>query len=144
MRVMPIIGSKLLDQIPFAMLIPHEDRAVLTHGQSLERLAGRGGLSPQEALAILDNVRQTPASLASCEFELINKVRDWRAGTKAPTDQGSAGPPQLPTFRPDEIATNGWKIRMVLFDGEGEPIVSRQPEVPELWAALDAAVRGAS
>lgn len=96
MRVMPIIGGVLLDQIPFAMLIPHEDRAVLTHGQSLEKLASRGGLSPQEALAILDNVRQTPASLASCEFELINKVRDWRAGTKVLADQGSAGPPQSP------------------------------------------------
>jgi hypothetical protein len=39
------------------MLTPHEDQAQRNHGQSLERLAERGGLGVCEMLFILDNKR---------------------------------------------------------------------------------------
>jgi len=39
--------------IPWAMLAPHEDQAQQNHGQSLERLAERGGLAPEEACDVL-------------------------------------------------------------------------------------------
>ncbi len=42
--------------IPWAMIAPHAEQAHLNHSQSLERLAVRGGLSCQEALAILDGL----------------------------------------------------------------------------------------
>lgn len=40
--------------LPWAMIKPYEDQALRNHGQTLERLAERGGLSPREALCILD------------------------------------------------------------------------------------------
>lgn len=40
--------------IPWAMIQEHEEQALDNHcGQSLERLAQRGGLSPSEAFAVL-------------------------------------------------------------------------------------------
>ena len=42
--------------IPWAMIAPHEMQAIQNHGgQTLARLAERGGLSPCEALAVLDD-----------------------------------------------------------------------------------------
>jgi hypothetical protein len=35
-------------------MVPHEAQAYANHGQSLERLAQRGGLSPAEALAVVE------------------------------------------------------------------------------------------
>lgn len=40
-------------EIPWAMIAPHEAQAVENHGQTLRRLAERGGLSPCEAVAIM-------------------------------------------------------------------------------------------
>ena len=37
------------------MIAPHEAQAQHNHKQSLERLAQRGGLSPDEALAVIEN-----------------------------------------------------------------------------------------
>jgi hypothetical protein len=40
--------------IPFKLIAPHEAQAQANHGgQTLERLAERGGLSPKELLAVL-------------------------------------------------------------------------------------------
>lgn len=79
-RIMPIMGSILMSEIPFAMISPHEAQAQANHGQTLTRLADRGGLSPSEALSILDNKRfgTHPNSEASA-IALINRVREWRA-----------------------------------------------------------------
>jgi hypothetical protein len=77
---MPIMGSTLLAEIPFAMLVPHEAQALSNHGQSLERLAQRGGLAHSEAICILEG--RAWGSVKHCienERYLINKVREWRA-----------------------------------------------------------------
>lgn len=55
MRMFPIMDSSVITQIPWDMLAPHEERAVKTHGQTLERLAERGGLGCTETVAILDD-----------------------------------------------------------------------------------------
>jgi hypothetical protein len=39
--------------IPWAVIAPHEEQARRNHGQTLQRLAERGGLSPAEAVAVL-------------------------------------------------------------------------------------------
>lgn len=39
--------------VPWALLAPHERRAILTHDQTLKRLAERGGLGLDEMAAIL-------------------------------------------------------------------------------------------
>ncbi len=41
--------------LPWNMLANHEKQALINHGQTLDRLAQRGGLSPCEALAILSD-----------------------------------------------------------------------------------------
>lgn len=47
--------------IPWDMIAPHEKQAMANHGgQSLERLAQRGGLSACEALAVLEDRIWTP------------------------------------------------------------------------------------
>lgn len=82
---MPIMGATLMSKVPFAMLAPHEAQAQRNHGQTLGRLAQRGGLDAAEALDILDGRRwgSTRASL-SAEQVLILKVREWRAAQRAP------------------------------------------------------------
>lgn len=41
--------------VPWAMLEPHEKQAGINHGQSLQRLAERGGLSVCEMVAVLED-----------------------------------------------------------------------------------------
>lgn len=82
--VMPIMGSQLMSNIPWAMIAPHEQQAQSNHGQSLDRLAERGGLAASEAIDILEG-RRWGSAKACIENEryLINKVREWRAAQAA-------------------------------------------------------------
>jgi hypothetical protein len=41
--------------IPWAMIEPHEKQCMANHSQTLKRLSQRGGLSPSEVLAVLDD-----------------------------------------------------------------------------------------
>jgi hypothetical protein len=43
------------DTVPLSLLAPHEAQAQKNHSQSLQRLAERGGLSPCEMLAVLED-----------------------------------------------------------------------------------------
>lgn len=45
----------MLLAIPWSMLAPHEKQALRNHDQTLAGLASRGGLSPCEALAVLED-----------------------------------------------------------------------------------------
>lgn len=84
---MPIMGATLLSDIPFAMIAPHEGQAQRNHGQTLNRLAERGGLSTGEAIAILEGRKWS--SVKECvenEHYLINLVRNWR---KAQQSEGA-------------------------------------------------------
>ncbi|KKM18495.1 hypothetical protein LCGC14_1665200, partial [marine sediment metagenome] len=72
------------------MLNSHEAQAYKNHAQSLEELARRGGLGPQEALWILDdedwdtsNMLVEQAALAELEERIfsyvLNKIeREWK------------------------------------------------------------------
>lgn len=87
--VMPIMGATLLSEIPWDMIAPHDAQARSNHGQSLERLAQRGGLGASEALDIVEG--RSWGSAKPCienEHYLINLVRAWRA-TRA-TQEGKA------------------------------------------------------
>lgn len=77
---MPIMGAILLSEIPFAMIQPHEPQALRNHGQTLERLAQRGGLAASEAVAIMKGLRWGAVKTGvPTEHYLINMVREWRA-----------------------------------------------------------------
>lgn len=82
-ETMPIMSATLLSGIPFEFIAPHETQAQRNHGQSLERLAQRGGLAVPEALDIIEG--RPWGSAAVCienERYLINLVRAWRAAQK--------------------------------------------------------------
>ena len=77
---MPIMGATLLSEVPFAMLVPHSDQAMSNHGQTLERLAQRGGLGASECIDIIEGHRWGTASpCIENERRLINYVRAWHA-----------------------------------------------------------------
>lgn len=46
--------------VPWSLLAPHEARAQRTHSQTLERLAERGGLSPSEMAAVIEDREWRP------------------------------------------------------------------------------------
>ncbi len=50
-RMFPIMGG---EDIPWSVIGPHEEQAKRNHCQSLEQLARRGGLSPGEAVAVIE------------------------------------------------------------------------------------------
>ena len=80
---MPIMGSAIMSEIPWAMIAPHEAQATRNHGQTLNRLAERGGLCSSEALQILDG--KPWGYYRPCEENdraLINRVREWRTAQR--------------------------------------------------------------
>lgn len=68
-RPFPIMGycGQKLGSIPWAVIAPHEPQAQRNHGQTLERLSERGGLSPCEAIAVL-----TDRDYYACHFRKVN------------------------------------------------------------------------
>lgn len=86
--VMRIMGATLLSEIPWEMIAPHEAQAQSNHGQSLERLAQRGGLAASEAIDIIEGRRWGSAKpCIENERYLINLVRSWRAALAAQGDK---------------------------------------------------------
>lgn len=64
--------------IPWAMISPHELQAKANHcGQDLAKLASRGGLSPCEALAILDDRKWSQMDDHEAHTELSNRVEAY-------------------------------------------------------------------
>jgi hypothetical protein len=56
LKMFPIQLDDAIKEIPWALLEGHEAQAAANHsGQSLERLAERGGVMPEEALAIIED-----------------------------------------------------------------------------------------
>lgn len=52
---MPYLDHPQMTPLPWRILRPHARQAELNHGQTLERLAARGGLSVSEMLAVLED-----------------------------------------------------------------------------------------
>lgn len=73
--VMPImidVGTDWDRTVPFAML--NEKWAKRNHGQTLKELAGRGGIGPCEALAIMDKRRWKAMDLLPSIEELTQRI----------------------------------------------------------------------
>lgn len=92
-RRFPIM-SKHLKSIPWEMIAPCEPRALRNHDQSLAVLARRGGLSPDEALMVLDDRswkgrvfflprdrEDRDAQDAERAAELMSRVAAWETGS---------------------------------------------------------------
>jgi hypothetical protein len=87
--VFPIMcGERVADHkswIPWAVIAPHEAQAQRNHSQTLARLAERGGLSPCEAVAVLEdrNWRQMPQHEARLRLgQIIAAALDQAAREK--------------------------------------------------------------
>ncbi len=66
--------------VPWSMLAPHEPQALKNHcGQSLEKLASRGGLSPLEIYAVMNGLSWSMGKLTCTESEAVQ----WLAATLA-------------------------------------------------------------
>ncbi len=59
-------------RLPWALIAPHEAQALNNHGQTLEKLAHRGGLSFEEAAAVMEDRSWSTIK--------------WAAGHEPPTD----------------------------------------------------------
>jgi hypothetical protein len=99
-----------IQSVPWAMLEPHEDQAQRNHGQSLERLAERGGLGVCEMLFILDNkplnfalgsMTDTPEKVA----ELKRRVESFEAASS--TTKSSLNDPRDARIDALEAALRG-------------------------------------
>lgn len=65
--------------VPWGLLAPHEQQALKNHGQTLERLAERGGLGPIEALAIIQGRRWRNMDAAEARAQLRTLANDMES-----------------------------------------------------------------
>ena len=70
-EVMPIIDGAFLKAIPWWVISGHEKQAQDNHGQTLTRLAERGGLGTSEAWAIINKVPWRRWDEPACERALM-------------------------------------------------------------------------
>lgn len=63
--------TQLVIALPWSLLAPHERQAQANHGQSLERLAARGGLGLCEAVAVLEDRRWHRMTRAEANAALV-------------------------------------------------------------------------
>lgn len=64
--------------IPWDMIAPHERQADRNHYQTLKRLAERGGLSPAEAVAVLEDREYRQMGNQEAADRLKAMVEAWR------------------------------------------------------------------
>lgn len=66
--------------VPMFHFRAHAEQARINHGQTLDRLAERGGLSPCEAIAILEDRKWEKIGLGAAHALLGAMVADLNAG----------------------------------------------------------------
>lgn len=59
------------------MIAPHEEQARRNHDQSLQRLAERGGLTADEALAILEDRRHRDMPIVEANEAICRLIECW-------------------------------------------------------------------
>lgn len=80
-RTLQAAGVHMLEYCPMEMFTPHEQRAKLNHvGQSCQTLANRGGVSADEAVAILENRKWTMMSVVDA-YRRLNELFEAAAAT---------------------------------------------------------------
>jgi len=72
-----IMQCASIKEVPWALISPHERQAQMNHGQTLARLDERGGLSPCEAVAVLEDRRWRRMDPFEADARLGELVREW-------------------------------------------------------------------
>lgn len=62
--------------IPWSLIEPHEAQAFRNHGQYLAKLADRGGLTADEAVAVLEDREWRRMPRAESNARLLDLMRD--------------------------------------------------------------------
>jgi hypothetical protein len=69
-------GVPYVTSIPWDVLEPHRNQAAANHcGQTLEKLANRGGCSPEEIVAILEDRKWSEMDLKSAVERMLELVK---------------------------------------------------------------------
>ena len=80
----PIKNDLEIKSIPWAVLKPHEIQALRNHAQGLDRLASKGGVTPCEAVAIIEGRPWHRMPFSEARDTLMGYVR--KAMGELPTD----------------------------------------------------------
>jgi len=78
MNKFPILNSEPKEYIPLDVAKSHEKQAIINHGQTLERLAERGGLDWVEMLFVLEDKNydfHTKLTEMSARTKVLEMVR---------------------------------------------------------------------
>lgn len=73
---MPVLGHDDMEPLPWPIIVPHAIQAQINHNQSLKRLAERGGLSPCEMLAVLEDRPWQKMDTAEAIGKIGSIIRD--------------------------------------------------------------------
>lgn len=90
-RMFPILGGSP-KSIPWSVIAPFDGQAKRNHSQDLERLAQRGGLGPEEALAVLtmvDYYKLPKMTRPEAVLRLTALVKERQTLAAAPTRAGA-------------------------------------------------------
>lgn len=66
--------------VPWSLVEPHRARAMTNHGQTLEELASRGGLAPNELHAVMHDRKWRPMDAAESVAWLVEHLAAAQAG----------------------------------------------------------------
>lgn len=83
-RRFPILHDTEIKSVPWAVMEPHELQALRNHAQGLDRLAARGGVTPEEAVAIIEGRPWKRMPFSEARDTLMGHVR--KAMGEGPTD----------------------------------------------------------
>lgn len=79
------------ERFPMSLFRPHEEQAWRNHGQSLDRLAERGGLGWGEALAILENRDWRKCEDSEAKFRALVALRTQAQSSTSTKGEDSRG-----------------------------------------------------
>lgn len=90
----PIRHDDVIKSIPWDVITPHDVQALRNHHQSLGKLAIRGGLTPCEALAVIEGRPWERMAFTDARRRLLDYVRGAAAddATVAALDAASSSP----------------------------------------------------
>lgn len=74
-RQFPILGTN--ESIPWNIIAPHEKQALCNHGQTLQRLAERGGLDYVELLSVLEDRPFSRMNAEYCRMKVMEVAPDY-------------------------------------------------------------------
>lgn len=77
-RLFPIRLDAEIKHVPWDFMEPHQARCIQNHGKPLEDVSMQGGLTPEEALAVLEDRPFERMSMTAATLALKQKVEEWQ------------------------------------------------------------------